>query len=326
MLISNRNEVFEEIIGQVSAINLLDAAIQKQRVAPSYLFKGPEGVGRKLTAIRFLEGLIKNAEQPKSDIRKRLETHNHPDLLLIEPTYMHQGNLITQTNAAIENLNFRTLPQVRLEQIKIVKRFLGKKPVETKRGMVIIEDVHNMNESAANALLKTLEEPNQGIFILISSRPESLLSTIRSRCQEITFNRLNKKEVNEVLDRKMNNTIDISNIVQQKEFVNLANGSPGLMLKNLEIWETIPDELWTDLKSLPNNNPIEALSLAKKLTEKLDSNEQIWLIGWLQQYLWNKTTDSKIIRQLETLRKQIKAFVSPRLAWEVTLLKLQEDL
>ena len=90
-------------------------------------------------------------------------------------------------------------PQIRLNQIKEIIEFLGKKPLESKRSIVIIEDIERINESASNALLKTLEEPNTGIFILITQRSEKLLSTIRSRCQMVPFIRLNDIYLNKII-------------------------------------------------------------------------------------------------------------------------------
>ena len=69
-------------------------------------------------------------------------------------------------------------PQIRLNQIKEIIEFLSKKPFESEKSIVIIEDIERINESASNALLKTLEETSSGLFILITQSPEKLLSTI----------------------------------------------------------------------------------------------------------------------------------------------------
>tara|TARA_Y100001968_G_C19400662_1_gene740838 strand:+ start:928 stop:1905 length:978 start_codon:yes stop_codon:yes gene_type:complete len=318
-----KENLFSDVVGQINATTLLDAVLRKKRVAPSYLFVGPEGVGRKLTALRFLEGLINNGS-PNIKIRKRLENRNFPDLLWLEPTYTHQGNLITKSTAINEKISRRSLPQIRLEQIKEMKRFLGKQPVEFSSGLIVIEDLETITEAAANALLKTLEEPNHGIFILISEKPELILNTIISRCQKITFHRLSIDLIKNIFNERINFTTDISIAIQQKELLNLSNGSPGAIIKNIELWENIPKELWPRLKEIPNNNPIEALSLAKELTEKLDSEQQVWLIGWLQQHIWMKETNIKVLKKLEKLRFHIQSLVNPRLAWETTLLQLNE--
>ena len=73
------------------------------------------------------------------------------------------------------------------------------------------------------------------------------------------------------------------------------------------------------------SNIHHSLSLAKDLSESLTSEQQIWLIIWLQQYLWSKENNLKAINQLEILQRQLKSFVNPRLAWEVTLLKINDN-
>ena len=84
------DSLFEGLIGQPLAISLLNAALEKTRIAPAYIFAGPNGVGRKIAALRFLEGIITGGI-PKKHVRQKLESLNHPDLLWIEPTYKHQG-------------------------------------------------------------------------------------------------------------------------------------------------------------------------------------------------------------------------------------------
>jgi DNA polymerase-3 subunit delta' len=73
--------------------------------------------------------------------------------------------------------------------------------------------------------------------------------------------------------------------------------------------------------SLPTQ-PIEALALARDLTEVLDGEQQLWLINWLQQHLWRLQRNEVVLRKLERLRVQLLSFVQPRLAWEVTFLDL----
>ena len=190
--------LFEDLIGQPLAVDLLEAALDQQRLAPAYLFAGPDGVGRRLTALRFLEGVLA-AGGSSSRERRRLVDRNHPDLLWVEPTFQHQGRLLSRAEAEEAGLSRRTPPQLRLEQIRGVARFLARQPVESARGMVVIEAAEAIAEAAANALLKTLEEPGHGLLILLTAAPERLLSTIRSRCQLIRFLRLDSAAMHQVL-------------------------------------------------------------------------------------------------------------------------------
>ena len=166
--------LFDGLVGQPLAVDLLEAALQQKRLAPAYLFAGPEGVGRRLAALRFLEGVLSEGGGCER-ARRRLEDRNHPDLVWIEPTFQHQGRLLTRDEAVDAGVNRRTPPQLRLEQIRGVRRALGRQPVESTRGMVVIESTEAMAEAAANALLKTLEEPGHGLLILLTAAPERLL-------------------------------------------------------------------------------------------------------------------------------------------------------
>jgi DNA polymerase-3 subunit delta' len=309
--------LFDGLVGQPLAVDLLEAALQQKRLAPAYLFAGPEGVGRRLAALRFLEGVLSEGVGCER-ARRRLEDRNHPDLVWIEPTFQHQGRLLTREEAVEAGVNRRTPPQLRLEQIRGVRRALGRQPVESPRGMVVIESTEAMAEAAANALLKTLEEPGHGLLILLTAAPERLLSTIRSRCQLIRFVRLGLPSVAEVLRRL--------DAVEQDppELLAMAAGSPGAVLEHRNRWAALPTELMPRLRHLPNE-PMQALALARDVCEALDSEQQLWLINWWQQSLWTSSRDVESLKRLETLRRHLLSFVQPRLAWEVALLDLTKE-
>ena len=309
--------LFDGLVGQPLAVDLLEAALQQKRLAPAYLFAGPEGVGRRLAALRFLEGVLSEGVGCER-ARRRLEDRNHPDLVWIEPTFQHQGRLLTRDEAVEAGVNRRTPPQLRLEQIRGVRRALGRQPVESPRGMVVIESTEAMAEAAANALLKTLEEPGHGLLILLTAAPERLLSTIRSRCQLIRFVRLDLPSVAEVLRRL--------DAVEQDppELLAMAAGSPGAVLEHRNHWAALPTELMPRLRHLPNE-PMQALALARDVCEALDGEQQLWLINWWQQALWTSSGDVESLKRLETLRRHLLSFVQPRLAWEVALLDLTKE-
>ena len=309
--------LFDGLVGQPLAVDLLEAALQQKRLAPAYLFAGPEGVGRRLAALRFLEGVLSEGVGCER-ARRRLEDRNHPDLVWIEPTFQHQGRLLTRDEAVEAGVNRRTPPQLRLEQIRGVRRALGRQPVESTRGMVVIESTEAMAEAAANALLKTLEEPGHGLLILLTAAPERLLSTIRSRCQLIRFVRLDRPSVAEVLRRL--------DAVEQDppEVLAMAAGSPGAVLEHRNRLAALPTELMPRLRHLPNE-PMQALALARDVCEALDGEQQLWLIKWWQLALWTSSRDVESLKRLETLRRHLLSFVQPRLAWEVALLDLSKE-
>ena len=243
----------------------------------------------------------------------------------MEPTYNHQGRLIPRSEAESMGVSRRTPPQVRLEQIRDLSRFLARQPLQSPRGLVILEQPEAMAEGAANALLKTLEEPGHGLLILLSAAPERLLTTIRSRCQQIRFTRLSEACMHSVLaqlpDEKGEQALSMA--ASHPELLSLAAGSPGALLEHVRVWMTIPEELKQRLQMLPST-PLQALALARDVTEQLEGDQQLWLINWWQQNLWTTYQQPARLQRLDRLRRHLLSFVQPRLAWEVALLNLIE--
>ncbi len=382
-------ELFADLLGQPRAVALLEAALERRRIAPAYLFAGADGVGRRLAALRFLEGLVAGPEAWRSGLpvlRRRLAQGNHPDLLWVEPTYQHQGRLVKASEALAEGVNRRSAPQIRLEQIRDLTRFLARHPVEAPGGLVVLEGAEAMAEGAANALLKTLEEPGTGVLILISAAPDQLLSTIRSRCQQIPFVRLSSQLVGQVLaslpavappqavaEQTLTSKASAKTSSAKQaagkpmaagagarqpessqpegseallaraaatstaepatqppsrpapadppELLELAAGSPGALLEHRRQWRELPEGLAERLLAL-DRDPLTALGLARDLSEALDGEQQLWLLAWWQLALWRRRGPGVDLRRLERLRSQLRAYVQPRLAWEVALLEM----
>lgn len=313
-------ELFGELIGQSLAVRLLGAALQRGRLAPAYLFAGPEGVGRRLATQRFLEGVITGGISHLG-LRRRLAQGNLADLLWLEPTYLHQGQAVPASQAETLGVSRRTPPQIRLEQVREVSRFLARRPIESARPLVVIESAEAMAEPAANALLKTLEEPGDGVLILISAAPERLLGTIRSRCQWIPFHPLPPPLMAEVLARVPPPEEGSAHAPDPPELLALAAGSPGALLAHRRQWQLLPVGLAERLRELPPN-PLVALELAREISEGLEGDQQLWLLNWWQIALWQRSTNARQMDRLELLRRHLLSHVQPRLAWEVTLLEL----
>ncbi len=310
--------LFEDLLGQTRAVALLEASLVKGRLAPAYLFAGPDGVGRRLAALRFLEGVLAGL-QGDAGIRRRLQEGNHPDLLWVEPTYQDKGQLVPASKAEELGLARRAAPQLRLEQIRDVSRFLSRRAVEARGCVVVLEDAEAMAEGAANALLKTLEEPGEGLLILIAATPEQLLTTIRSRCQQIPFTRLSSEQLAVVLER----CGEPAPTADPPELLELAAGSPGALLRCRQAWADLPEGLAARLLDMAAAaEPLQALALARDLAEALDAEQQLWLLGWWQLALWRRQAPVAQLQRLERLRSQLRAYVQPRLAWEVALLEL----
>lgn len=315
-------ESFAPLVGQQQAIALLTQAVKQNRVAPAYMFVGADGVGRSLGARCFVELLFASVIEAQSlpSLQQRLRQGNHPDVLWVQPTYQYQGQRLTAAEAAAKNLKRKAPPLIRLEQIREITEFLSRPPLEAPRNIVILEEAQTMAEAAANALLKTLEEPGKATIILITPSPESLLPTLVSRCQRVAFTRLDTESLTQVLTQTGN-----QEILQHPAILNLAAGSPGDAIAAYEQLQVIPSQLLQDLIKAPAS-PRQALELAKQIDKDLDTETQLWLIDYLQQSYWQQWHQPAMINQLEQTRKYLLAYAQPRLVWECTLLFLCQTL
>ena len=312
------NQCFNQIVGQSQAVELLVQAIIRQRIAPGYLFIGPAGIGRSLVATAFATILLHGSDEPPDTLKRRIQDRNHPDLLWVEPTYLHQGKLLTVDEAQTAGLKRRGLPQIRLEQIRDIARFLSRPPLEAEREIVVIESAELIAEAAANGLLKTLEEPGQATLILIAPNQQTLLPTLISRCQTIPFRRLSPSDLARVLT-----DIDHRDILDHPEVLALAQGSPGAAISSWQQLQTIPPDLLQQV-SQPTSNIRTALELARQIVQTLGPESQLWLLDYLQQNRWQQGY-AQGMEHLELARKQLLRYVQPRLVWEVTLMNLIEQ-
>ena len=313
-----RASPFASLLGQNKGVELLQQAYGLHRIAPAYLFVGAEGIGKSLAAKCFAQLLICAgfSSEKHSIISKRLLSENHPDFLWLEPTYLHQGKLLTAKEAETTGLKRKAPPQLRIDQIRILTEFLSRPPLEASRSVVVIEDAQRMIEGAANALLKTLEEPGRATIILIAPGTNSLLPTLVSRCQQIPFARLGEEDLKRVL-RKLGR----EEILARPELLAIAEGSPGKAIYAYNQLETIGAELLEKLIQ-PPTSPRNALELAREIDQELDTEAQLWLIDYLQYCYWQKCQEKSLLEQLENARKFLLSYVHPRLTWECTLLSI----
>lgn len=316
------NNPFAPLVGQQQAVELLTQAVKQNRVAPAYLFAGADGVGRSLAARCFVELLFSSVVEMRliPSLKQRLRQGNHPDLLWVQPTYQYQGQRLTAAQAAEKNVKRKAPPVIRLEQIREITEFLSRPPLEAPRNVVVLEEAQTMAEPAANALLKTLEEPGQATIILIAPSPESVLPTLVSRCQRIPFHRLDTTSLTQVLTQTGN-----QEILQHPAVLSLASGSPGSAIASYEQLQAIPPELLQELTTAPKSQR-HALELAKKIDKDLDTEAQLWLIDYLQQSYWQNQHQASVINQLEKTRKYLLVYAQPRLVWECTLLSVHQQL
>ncbi|MDX1976902.1 MAG: DNA polymerase III subunit delta', partial [Pseudanabaenaceae cyanobacterium bins.68] len=307
------SDLFDSILGQSSAIRLLQASLDRDRLAPAYLFFGTPGVGKRLTARRFCQALLHG------------DNLNHPDLLWVEPTYLDKGKIYTRSEAIAANLNRKGLPQVRLEQIRQLTEFLGHAPLKSNRLVVVIEGAETMAEAAANALLKTLEEPGKATLVLISPGLDALLPTLVSRCQLIPFRRLSRQDLTQVLHRVLNQPNQSVQSDLWELLLAMGQGSPGETLKALTEYEKIeaiaPDLISQLTKHLENKQLkqsetpskktklIQSLSLAKQIAQTLELEAQLWLLQLMHHSYWQAWHQPQVHPRLERSLLQLSSYV-----------------
>jgi DNA polymerase-3 subunit delta' len=314
--------LFAQLVGQNQAVEILTQAIAQNRIAPAYLFAGPDGIGRSLAARCFVEQLFcAQIPVPKQQqIHHRLQLGNHPDLLWVQPTYLHQGQRLSAAEAAATGLKRKAPPIIRIEQIREIEQFLSRPPLEAARAVVVLEQAETMAEAAANALLKTLEEPGQATLILIAPAAEALLPTLVSRCQRIPFSRLSPESIAQVLRQT-----GYEQVLTHPEIIAIAQGSPGEAIAAWQKLQEIPSELLENLCQPPQSFR-DALELARQVEKTLDTEAQLWLVDYLQHCYWQKFLLGEIqrspVEKLETARRYLLSYAQPRLVWEVTLIDL----
>ena len=303
------NEIKNNIFSFNEEVNtLLERIIRSKSFTNGYIFCGAEGVGKKKAAFQFIKEIFK-----QSSFNDRIEENinNHPDFLIIEPISLLETK-VSKSGSEI----------IKVAQIRSIKNFLGQKSITSEKKIVLIIDAHLLNEAAANCLLKTLEEPSNGIFILLTSKLNILLDTIISRCQIVRFRSLSAKRITSISKEYLDPLkYSINRKLNVHDLINSANGSPGQLLKNIEIWNELSDEITSKLGE-PLTNSLEILELSKLITEKLEVYQQIVLVNLIQIIWWRKTKNINLLKKLEDLKFHLKKNTQPRLAWEITFLKI----
>ncbi|MFH1655464.1 MAG: DNA polymerase III subunit delta' [Candidatus Omnitrophota bacterium] len=175
----------EKIIGQNKAIDFLIQSIKNNKLASSYLFIGPEGIGKNLVAKEFAKLL--NCQKKSLDVCDscssciKIDKMSHPDIHWVEK----------------DKSGF-----IKIENIRLLQQDINLRPYEAKKKVFIINQAHAMTAEAANALLKTLEEPpKNSILILTTNSAERMFSTIVSRCQKVFFSSMNAEDLKSILKK-----------------------------------------------------------------------------------------------------------------------------
>ena len=327
--------MFDKLIGNNHVKEILRRILSAQRVPHSLLLAGAEGIGKRRFALEIAKAFVcqnpQNSEAcdecgacrradafdfPKPDAKDDYEK-------VIFSKHSDVGTVIPYKNSILINA---------VRELETEANF---RPYEAKARFFIIDDAEKLNsakDNAANALLKTLEEPPATSYIfLISSRPDMLLPTIRSRCQTIRFAPIDGKEIKKFLLSSKNHSPDDAALLAK-----LAGGSIGRALEiDLNAYREGRDAMIKVLESLLiSEDRAVLLRTAEEMNDAKNKDNYDQLLKMLETLIhdvWNLTLgagEETIVNAdiKTTLKKLASSAESQRLAaWLTDIEKMREN-
>jgi len=251
-----------DFVGNKKTVSFLQKSLERGALNHAYIFAGPQGVGKTTLAKMFAQAAIAG-RQLDLDVAFQ-DKEALLDLILIEPETVEKKGVIKTRDISIE-------------AVRDAQQKLSLFPYHGKYKVLIVRDAHRLNNSAQNALLKLLEEPNQtSMLILVTSELDKILPTVQSRCEKISFSLVTQIELSLAFSGEKNFATDIPI---------LAMGRPAiakLMLENEEQLE-LRRQQWQQLEKLRKGSLNEKMLLAeefsKDVRKALDTfNAWIWLL------------------------------------------------
>lgn len=258
-----------QVLSQRPARALLESALKKGRLAHSYLFCGPKGVGKRTTALAFTYHLfcVSGAESPCGECLgcKKLKKGVHPDVMTISPEKR----------------------DIRIDTIRSIERFIRFSPLEASHKVILIEGAEKMNAEAGNALLKSLEEPPPyALFILLTENIKRLLPTIISRSQIVRFHPLPKETIKHYL-------VSVKGYEEEmaETLAELSSGSLGRALEMAE--KGLLEELNAFVKTVQGNSIESRFKVAERLS-RLDRETLELFLYLLTFWVWRSYLKEKV--------------------------------
>jgi DNA polymerase-3 subunit delta' len=188
--------MFDQLTGNERLKKLLRRMLEARRIPGAMLFAGEDGIGKKLFALEIARALNCRSPQGVEGCGScpscvRIGKFNYP-----QSSESEDWKGIIPTDHADVGMVVAPKRVLLVDQMRLIEREANYRPYEGKARVFLIEDADKLNDSSANALLKVLEEPpHTSHIILLTSRPDMLLPTIRSRCQLIRFSPLSPEEI-----------------------------------------------------------------------------------------------------------------------------------
>lgn len=256
------------IFGHHWAVDLLDRGLRAGRLPHALLLAGPTQVGKRTLALAVAAALICSAEEkPCGQCRScRLVAQGvHPDVRLVSADDSERGR---------EGV-------LKIDQMRAVQREASLAPMEARHKIFVLRELERANLPAANALLKTLEEPPaQVVLLLTSARPHALLPTIISRCQVLTLRGLPQQQVAEALVTHWGAGRERADLLAR-----LAEGRLGWAVQRLtddKAWDERIRRL-AEARELPRQNRVQRLAYADELSRSpaaLQPTLALWASWW----------------------------------------------
>ena len=261
---------FSDIIGHERPKTILQASLRQDRIAHAYLFHGDEGIGKRLVALRFAQAL--NCESGDGSDAcgacrscMQIEARTHPDFLAVEP------------DPELAN------PQIKIEQIRDLEHQIAYHPLVGRKKVFLIDDADRMTLGAANALLKTLEEPpDHSVLLLVSGRPSALPATVRSRCQSLRFTPPARTQVEAALILKREIPPADARLLAAASQLRLG----AALTMDLAATRAMHDELCA-VASPQTLRSVTAILTAAEAFHKSDRGSEVldWLAQWIRDLL-----------------------------------------
>jgi len=287
-----------KIFGQDSAQQQFLNAFDRGRLHHAWLLSGPRGVGKATLVWKIAKFLLTKPNAPTQDGLFGPISQNVSNLE-IPPDHPALPRILAGSEPGLcvlrrsyDEKRKRFKQNITVDDVRSLKSFFGLSAADGGARVVIIDAADDMTGSAANALLKMLEEPPKNAFLfLISHQPAALLSTLRSRCRELRLSALSHDMVQQALAQAK---IHLSE-EQSSLFTRLSAGSAGQAIRMAQFdGDALYSALISTLQTLPNLNQSAALKLAESFGGQANS-ERFELLIDLIDYILGQAAKTSLI-------------------------------